>query len=507
VVCGVAVLGACAEGATSGPAVCGNGLREGTEQCDGIDLGTTDCAALNQGSGSLRCKSDCTYDLAGCSVGTVCGNSLREGAEYCDGNDLGGKICSDLNLGTGLLSCTAGCQFDTSGCTLAAVCGNGVIEGSEACDGPNLGTKTCANLGQGFGGGTLTCTATCQLDTAGCTTGAVCGNGLVEAGESCDGNNFGGATCVTLGFLGGQLGCSGACTLMTSGCTNAAAESCTNGVDDDLDGLVDCQDGDCSSNAACGGTPENCTDGLDNDQDGAIDCGDLDCQNHPSCQGPTAENCTNGIDDDQNFLCDCDDVFACLTNLTCLLAGPETNCTDGLDNDHDCRVDCDDDDCASDPACGGVVEDCVNGVDDDGDGAVDCADTACANHPSCPLCTPVTTIVCGDQLSGTTAGRPILIDGYGCADWDDTGPEAFYLFTAPSSGSVTVTLTPTSVDLDLIVFTQVSGDCRQGQCVNASQGTGAETVTFSATSGAAYYLIVDGYSNASGAFTLRVTCP
>ncbi|MGD2116382.1 MAG: hypothetical protein PVG07_15110, partial [Acidobacteriota bacterium] len=50
------------------------------------------------------------------------------------------------------------------------VCGNGVIEAGEVCDGANLGGETCQS--QGFTGGTLACNASCTgFDTSGCTTG------------------------------------------------------------------------------------------------------------------------------------------------------------------------------------------------------------------------------------------------------------------------------------------------------------------------------------------------
>lgn len=54
----------------------------------------------------------------------------------------------------------------------------------------------------------------------GTTTPPVCGNGIVETGESCDGSNLNGQTCVSLGFAGGTLACSGTCSFDTSGCTS-----------------------------------------------------------------------------------------------------------------------------------------------------------------------------------------------------------------------------------------------------------------------------------------------
>jgi hypothetical protein len=47
-----------------------------------------------------------------------------------------------------------------------AVCGNGVAESSEACDGADLRGQTCQSVGHD--GGVLACAANCTLDTGGC---------------------------------------------------------------------------------------------------------------------------------------------------------------------------------------------------------------------------------------------------------------------------------------------------------------------------------------------------
>jgi hypothetical protein len=47
---------------------------------------------------------------------------------------------------------------------------------------------------------------------------AVCGNGVLEAGEACDGSSLGGETCKSLGFVGGPLKCDEACEFDTSSC-------------------------------------------------------------------------------------------------------------------------------------------------------------------------------------------------------------------------------------------------------------------------------------------------
>jgi hypothetical protein len=50
---------------------------------------------------------------------------------------------------------------------------------------------------------------------------------------------------------------------------------CSDGVDNDDDGLLDCEDGDCASDEICGELI--CDDGLDGDGDGLTDCEDDDC--------------------------------------------------------------------------------------------------------------------------------------------------------------------------------------------------------------------------------------
>ncbi len=47
----------------------------------------------------------------------TCGNGIREGTESCDGSDLGGQTCQNFGFIAGTLGCTAGCAFDFSDCT------------------------------------------------------------------------------------------------------------------------------------------------------------------------------------------------------------------------------------------------------------------------------------------------------------------------------------------------------------------------------------------------------
>src|SRR3989344_94678 len=49
------------------------------------------------------------------------------------------------------------------------VCGNGVQESGEECDGSDLAGATCSN--QGFTGGDISCNSSCEVDTSSCTAG------------------------------------------------------------------------------------------------------------------------------------------------------------------------------------------------------------------------------------------------------------------------------------------------------------------------------------------------
>ncbi len=61
---------------------------------------------------------------------------------------------------------------------------------------------------------------------------------------------------------------------------NIQPERCENGVDDDGDALVDCEDGDCVEQSVC---QESCWGGIDEDLDGFTDCEDDDCWGQDDC--------------------------------------------------------------------------------------------------------------------------------------------------------------------------------------------------------------------------------
>jgi len=160
-----------------------------------------------------------------------CGDAAaNQASEACDGADLRGASCASIGQGTGTLACTASCALDTSGCSGPPRCGDGIVNlAGEACDGADLAGRTCESLG--LGPGILACNASCKFDTVGCAAPPRCGDGVInQAFESCDGADLGGRTCKDVGFLSGTLRCNADCTLNAGNCTGAPF--CGDGVID-----------------------------------------------------------------------------------------------------------------------------------------------------------------------------------------------------------------------------------------------------------------------------------
>jgi cysteine-rich repeat protein len=205
---------------------CGNGRIEGTEECEGADLGGETCVTQGYLDGTLRCSADCSFDKSGCTD-DLCGNGRIDAGEDCDGANVGSASCASRGFVDGELRCTSSCTFDTAGCSN---CGNGRADGTEECDGTDFDGASCTS--RGFTGGTLRCSRTCDIDDTACFD-ASCGNGAREPTEDCDGADLGGRTCTTYGFFGGTLSCNAAtCTPNLTLCNN-----CGNGR---VDGIEQC---------------------------------------------------------------------------------------------------------------------------------------------------------------------------------------------------------------------------------------------------------------------------
>ena len=154
-----------------------------------------------------------------------CGDGVANFNEQCDGMDLRGTSCESSGFGSGFVFCDSGCVIDFSGCSAnTGFCGNGVIDPGEQCDGGDFDGATCRSIG--LPAGELGCTKACSFDTRRC--GGLCGNGVIDSGEQCDGMRLNGRTCASLGFGSGALFCGSDCRFddsLCAACGNGAIEA------------------------------------------------------------------------------------------------------------------------------------------------------------------------------------------------------------------------------------------------------------------------------------------
>lgn len=226
--------------------------------------------------------------------------------------------------------------------------------------------------------------------------------------------------------------------------TESSIRHCSDGIDNDGNGLIDCADPGCLVK----GTPElpgpgdivcphtnvdgvikflennnyTCSDGKDNDGNGFVDCRDRACHQTKACcvvsePENTLERCSDGIDNDCNGYVDCadhgcsrtgsPDAVAYCKKILCPHSEAEDTlekCTDGIDNDCNGHKDCGDFSCTkhSDPIIKAAVlaycdeiansmkplpenseEACSDGKDNDLNGLIDCDDSSCHKTLHC----------------------------------------------------------------------------------------------------------------------------
>lgn len=242
---------------------------------------------------------------------------------------------------------------------------------------------------------------------------------------------------------------------------------CSDGMDNDADTRIDCEDFDCTGLGECPGrdagppamacegaetsenTAETCTDECSNDGDAFADCEERDCCNgampaltSSDCgaetycgrREDTDERCTDGTDNDGNGAIDCMD-FACQGRGTCV-ENTEELCSDGISNDGDGFADCEErdcctirTDCAEGTYCGdhpavvacevvgadeNTEELCTDGCDNNGNGYSDCGDRDC--------CDALAGAGCG---ATTYCGRPTKDTEKECRNGTDDDADTY----------------------------------------------------------------------------------
>lgn len=416
---------ACAD--STAAAVCGNGQPEYGEECDD---GNT-----NNGEGcSANCTIEENFTCSGapstCHTTIGCGNGTLDAGEACDDMD------SDNGDG-----CSASCQIESgytcsgtpSACVHppSAVCGNGILETGEACD----------DGGTAAGNGcSATCTVennyTCSGAPSTCTVivppppTAVCGNGSVETGESCDD-----------GDTENDDGCSSNCGIETGYTCNGAPSTCH---------LV--------NTAVCGNgtveTGESCDDGNTTNSDGcssncAVETG-FTCTGSPTSYCTPVSTCGNGKKegmeacDDGNTVSSDGCSSQCLTESgftcsgsplsTCVPNGPycgdgsigaNEQCDDGNKNNGDgCSSACN---VESGYTCSGAPSTCIS----NNQKYCICHNTGSTSNPYNTISISGNAVCAHKAQHGDTAG-PCNGDALSACKGDTPLPSSFVCSGAPN---------------------------------------------------------------------------
>jgi cysteine-rich repeat protein len=319
-----------------------------------------------------------------------CDDGVVSGGETCDdandnNNDGCTNLCQNWSCGDGIVAngfeqceppsfgCTAGCMYDIS-----LTCGNGTVEGSELCDdGNTVSNDGCSGIESGIPAKyckpEIFIPPYCHVNNEPCFFDDDCGE----------------PDPVT-------------CAVCTDGqCTTCvpAAEVCSDGKDNDCDGLADCADtSSCPNDTTCA-VDMTCQSGVCVPaicDDGRCDRGEacsLDCS--------TEKYCDDNVDNNQDWDTDCQDYTACPDGTKCAEGGyvcamslcVKEICNNSFDDDGDFLSDCEDTDCYTDPLCCGdtycrlgescasdctTEQYCEDSVDNDADGDSDCVDSDCA---------------------------------------------------------------------------------------------------------------------------------
>ncbi|MBS3159370.1 hypothetical protein J4436_01145 [Candidatus Woesearchaeota archaeon] len=339
-----------------------------------------DVYLTNGPGGTCNNNNDCFY--SNCGNDKICGG--LDSDCFCSSdfvNPLGGP---NLDFAAGSCYsdyCYSGLCYNGLCIPEEVDCGDGIdndADGSTDCR-DNACSDECALRGPG---------SSCQFDTdcsyLNCAANGICGG----PGANCQFFNEDGSwgsvdeACQSMECIGAINGVGDFVTT----CTKANEIYCDDGIDNDLDNLIDCDDNNCDFSYAC------YYGGCDSDDD----CSEGQCL-HNECQvvPPGQEICDDQIDNDWDNLIDCDDVRCTYMPTCCVDIECET--IDPCQNNGDCLAtqvcdsgscvpapnDCiDSTDCPADQVCSNNI--CVNGMQ------------PCVDNSECPTDWECNNGVCND---------------------------------------------------------------------------------------------------------------
>ena len=269
----------CPSGKTCSGNACGSQCTPKT--CS--DLGK-ECGQQDNGCGTI-------INCGTCSSGLGCDQSGRCVANPClDECSKSGLIfCSKSNQAEYLI-CG---NYDSDSClewSPVMKCWTGQICSytQQKCVAGSCTSKTCSQLGKQCGVWNNGCGTNISCGT--CLTGKTCTNGACvcapqtcfDLGKECGIWNNGCGANITCGDCSSGYACNS-----TGQCVFNKEINCTDGIDNDNDGFIDCEDSDCKDDKACLACPANCgecgkcDDGscaVDSSKDTEGDCRKCECE-------------------------------------------------------------------------------------------------------------------------------------------------------------------------------------------------------------------------------------
>jgi cysteine-rich repeat protein len=299
--------------------VCGNGMTEFPEQCDGGNA--VNCDGCSNFCRTQNCNDSnaCTADSCDATLG--CNNSpTAEGASCSDGN-----VCNGVEACTGglcrsttpPLNCNDSNVCTTDSCNTTLGCQNVAATGA-SCTDNNACTvgDTCNSMGTCSPGGPLTCNDGLPCTTDSCNPASGCVFPNAPNGTTCDDTQFctiNDACQAGACAGGGPRDCSDpdSCTTDTcdetvNACVHTPSGACCG--DGTTNGTEQCDDGNTSNADACLNTCVNATCGDSFVRTGVEQC-DAGASNsnapNAACRlDCTPRRCGDGIVDTSTEQCD-----------------------------------------------------------------------------------------------------------------------------------------------------------------------------------------------------------
>ncbi|MDH5717122.1 MAG: hypothetical protein OEZ22_05745 [Spirochaetia bacterium] len=367
-------------------AVCGDGIVEDYEECDGTP----------------NCKPDCFINLDSDPNSGYCGDNTLNGTETCDDGNTTTETCA-----YGETSCTVCDSTCNSVAGTVSYCGDNTLNGTETCDDGNTTTETECPYG------TPTCD-TCNSDCSATLslTGVYCGDGICNEGEG-ENNGSCGSDC--------PIVCGDSRIEGTEACDdgNTTTETCAYGE-------ASCTVCDSTCNSVAGVVIGYCGDGICNEgenngscsPDCPIVCGDSRIEGTEACDdgNTTTETCAYG--ETSCTVCDstCNSVAGTVSYCGDNIVQANEACDDGNTTTETCaygETSC--------TVCDSTCNSVAGTVSYCGDNIVQaneaCDDGNTTTETECPYGTP-TCDTCNSDCSAT-----LSLTGEYCGDSICTGYE------------------------------------------------------------------------------------